>query len=110
MNALDDLRRSVFDAFVAEEANSSVSAEDMIAHAIDAFEAAHPGLIDHTGHCMSCERPLDLARIGPEYCNRGRTYCGYGGCGGDAIDVVREDGRTFGPAKYLCPACAKEGT
>lgn len=80
--------------------------------ALDAFEAAHPGLVDLSAPCVKCGAPTDGIQRCPYCLSRSvqwhdDEYIGCAGCG----EVYHDRGTAFRPendAVSLCSACAKE--
>lgn len=90
MSVLDELREeleTMLDAEVNHEWDSGfrVGVKSSIRR-LDAFEAAHPGLVDRTIHCTECGAP------GPEFPKHGWTGL-----------WVPDDGEHF-----RCPACSEK--
>lgn len=110
MSAMDELREALKIGLTWRGAGDEMYYADDVHHAIDAFEAGHPGLVDHTQSCANCGLQL------PNYYEDGSG----GKLGNPGWDYVW----TFKGPKWLepfevddeelhdiwlcCPACAKE--
>ena len=108
MNVLDDLRNRLQDVYAQTEVFLNEAGEldpfsaafvnwNGIAAALDAFEAEHPGLVDHTVVCCNCASPFN------------------GPAGGWSVfDIMPDEWRREVPRPYwdewwrlpLCPKCA----
>jgi hypothetical protein len=111
MTVLDELREALQNTVAWRTAGWNGTKEDVLA-TLDAFEAAHPGLVDLTAPCAKCGAPADGIQRCPYCLSRSvqwhdDEYIGCAGCG----EVYHDRGTAFRPendAVSLCSACAKE--
>jgi len=81
MNSLDELREALVSGWGSLIDYNASEIRDGINADLDAFEAAHPGLVDRTVPCPHCGKPTVL--------------------NGDYTD------RRLGYWRGVCPACAE---
>lgn len=94
MSVLDELRNELhyyLDGIGSDYCRDSVARE--LFRRIDAFEAAHPGLVDLTRTCPECGVHY------PEHVEFSLSCYVNGRCRGVPPDNI---------PKWVCPACAKE--
>ena len=102
MNVLDELREMVITT-AKEKSDDARSAWMLVTdwlRLLDAFEAAHPGLVDHTIECGICGVPIDprapslVSFVDPAW----------------HLDIFCSDHELYDDLYccHLCPACAKE--
>ncbi|MFA6358863.1 MAG: hypothetical protein WCY09_09435 [Candidatus Omnitrophota bacterium] len=100
MSVLDELREALHEwVYVGYEDPYARLISDELGHTLDAFEAAHPGLVDETEPCCNCGGGVDP-----------RTVSGlYWSLSQDSICESYLTDMWWGNLR-LCPACAKEAT
>lgn len=57
MSALDELRELLL-GLAPEELEPPTLLQAEVLEALDEYDAAHPGLVDHTMHCATCGAPV----------------------------------------------------